>query len=74
MEGTTVAAIVSFAGFVGCLALYALLPFPHDAAWPAGAWWLSACLLGVGSVCFLVFLVTGLITFLNRGSAPPDTP
>jgi hypothetical protein len=75
LEGTTTAAITSFAGFVGSIALYAFLPFAKTGvSWNAPGSWLSVVLLGAGLVCFVVFLVTGLITFFNRGSnlPPPE--
>lgn len=77
MEGTTAAAIASFVGFVSSIALYSILPFAKNGvSWSTPGSWLSVFLLGVGLVCFVVFLVTGLITFFNRGSnvPPPEPP
>lgn len=72
MEGTTAAAIVSFAGFVASIALYTYVPFARTGvSWPAPGSWIPVLLLAAGLACFVVFLVTGLITFLNRGTNPP---
>lgn len=72
LEGTTAAAIVSFAGFVASVILYTNLPLSKSGVYgQAPTSWISLVLLGVGLVCFVVFLVTGLITFLNRGSSMP---
>jgi len=72
LEGTTTAAIASLAGFVGSIALYTILPFAKTGvSVSAPGSWLSVVLVGAGLVCFVVFLVTGLITFFNRGSDLP---
>lgn len=74
MEGTTTAAIASFAGFVVSVILYNILPIAKTGiSWQSPTWWLSIILLGAGLVCFVVFLITGLITFFNRGSARPPS-
>jgi len=75
VEGTTTAAIASLAGFVGSIALYTTLPYAKTGVFlNAPGSWLSVALVGAGLVCFVVFLVTGLITFFNRGSnfPPPE--
>ena len=74
MEGTTVAAIASFAGFVMTFVLYVVVPSARTAAsWQAPGTWLSVVLPGIGVTCFIVFLITGLITFFNRGSSRPPS-
>jgi hypothetical protein len=76
LEGTTTAAIASFAGFVVSMVLYTTIPFAKTGvSWQTPASWLSVVLVGAGLVCFVVFLVTGLITFFNRGyTMPPREP
>jgi formate hydrogenlyase subunit 3/multisubunit Na+/H+ antiporter MnhD subunit len=70
LERITVAAIASFAGFVASVALYTSIPVAReDVSWQTPEWWLTAILLVAGLTCFVVFLITGMIAFLNRGSA-----
>ena len=72
LEGTTIAAIASFGGFVASIVIYAVVPFAETGpAWDSPESWTSVVLVGAGLVCFVVFLVTGLITVFNRGSPPP---
>ena len=74
MEGTTVATIVSFAGFVTSIALYAFVPSVNaEPSWYSPGSWTSVALVGTGLLCFVVFLVAGLITFFNRDSPPPPS-
>lgn len=72
MEGIAAAALGSLAGFVACVVLYTYFPLPANGIpWQTSGPWISILLLGVGLACFVVFLVTGLITFFNRGSDRP---
>lgn len=72
MEGMAAAAIASLAGFVASVVLYMFVPFPGTGIdWKSPGTWLSVFLLVAGLSCFVVFLITGLITFFNRGSNPP---
>jgi len=74
LEGTTVAAIASFAGLVSSIVIYTVVPFAKaEPTWYSPESWISVVLAGAGLVCFVVFLVTGLITFFNRGSVPPPS-
>ena len=74
MEGTAAAAIVSFVGFAASIVIYALFPFAKTGvSWQDPASWSSVVLLAVGLICFVVFLVTGLITFFNRAPTRPPS-
>jgi hypothetical protein len=73
LEGTSVAAIVALAGFLASLGLYAFVPLArYGGSWQSPGSWVSVVVLGVGLVCFVVFFITGLITFFNRGTPPPS--
>ena len=66
VEGTTIAAWGSLAGFVTSLVLYSYLPLPSSAIpWGTVGPWISVVLVVAGLVCFVVLLVTGSITLLN---------
>ncbi|HYA11038.1 MAG TPA: hypothetical protein VEH10_05155 [Thermoplasmata archaeon] len=68
----TAAAVGSLAGFVTSVALYAYVPLPSSGvSWATPRPWISVVLLGVGLTSFIVLLITGLITLLNRGSDRP---
>ncbi len=66
MRGLTAAAIGSLIGVVASIVLYSYYPLPStDLAWQDPALWVSVLLLVVGLVCFVILLISGLITLLN---------
>lgn len=65
----TTAAIASLGGLVVTIVLYTFYPLPAGGAgWQASTIWLPLLLLGVGLVCFIILLISGLIVLLNWGS------
>ncbi len=76
MQRMTLAALASLVGFAVSIVLYSYFPFPGDGTrWEDPELWVSLLLLIVGLVSFVVLLVTGLITVLNRGTErPPSRP
>lgn len=76
MKALTWVAIVSFVGLVLSILAYSVDPLPSR--WDASSWasaslWLSVALLGIGLVCFVGFLIAGLISVLNWGAdRPPE--
>ncbi len=76
MQRMTLAALASLVGFAVSIVLYSYFPFPRDGTrWEDPELWVSLLLLIVGLVSFVVLLVTGLITVLNRGTErPPSRP
>lgn len=68
----------SLAGFILAIFAYSFEPLPS--AWTSSSWenpglWLSIAILGGGLVCFVIFLISGLISVLNWGAdRPGDRP
>ncbi|MFZ0699691.1 MAG: hypothetical protein WAN74_05835 [Thermoplasmata archaeon] len=74
MRALALVAIGSLAGFIGCIAADSFVPLPGT--WTASTWespgvWLSIAILAVGLVCFVVCLISGLISVLNWGTERP---
>lgn len=69
MRASTLAAGLSLAGVTVCIILYSFYPLPSSAnPWTDADLWLSIVLLIAGLVCFIVLLISGLITLLNWNS------
>jgi hypothetical protein len=68
-------AVGSLAGLIVSVVAYSFYPLP--ATWAQGSWgsagtWLSIAILAVGLVCFVAFIITGLVTVLNWRSDGPS--
>ncbi len=72
MERISAIALGSLGVFLAAIVLYGYDPLPTaEFDWRRASAWGPVALIAVGLAAFVVFLITGLITFLNRGSAPP---
>jgi hypothetical protein len=65
-------ALGSLAAFVVAMVLYGYRPLPTGAFdWRTPAAWIPVAILVLGLIAFVVFLTTGLIALLNRGTGRP---
>lgn len=73
MRGMALAALASLVGLVVCVALYLLDPLPMNGfAWQDPSAWIPVLLLVMGLSCFILLLVSGLVTILNWTSDRPS--
>ncbi len=67
-------AVASLAALLLSITAYSYDPLPSSWAgtnWQTPGVWLSIAVLAIGLVCFVVFLISGLITILNWGVDRP---
>lgn len=73
MKGMAATALASLAGLVACLVVYLYYPLPTSSFdWQDPHAWLPVLLLTVGLICFILLLISGLVTILNWASDRPS--